>query len=405
MGTRGALWGRSAGRKAIRRRGRRRSTIGRGRGDFGFSEGPDPRASRRALPGARGRRAEAPRARAMSDSSESDASPPTPPRRRGARARDVPFSEMTIVEKQVAMMMRQRDEEDAERHRLGQRAEALRKDGEAALIALGDLDEDSDSEAEDDDVAGAMGRARRDARRLGTLVRITAPGSNPAPPRSRSPRAGRRHRPRDDPRGARHGVRVDAARPASVRGRDEVLGQRVRGHPIRVRGARPPGPPDAPGRPRRRAPLPRVVGAFHPALGPAPVAFALLKDDGLTVDAMGVRQGLRRLGIGAAVARRFIDRARAAAVTRAGPPTYDVDAMPAAVAFWTALGFERAKTGADSPTTKVMRRLCGDVAMTLELVADPPEPEGGEWWAPKSARGGGGEKDAARRMGWSSDDD
>ena len=118
----------------------------------------------------------------MSGSSESDASPPPPPRRRGARARDVPFSEMTIVEKQVAMMMRQRDEEDAERHRLGQRAEALRKDGEAALIALGDLDEDSDSEAEDDDVAGAMGRARRDARRLGTLVRITAPGSNPAPP-------------------------------------------------------------------------------------------------------------------------------------------------------------------------------------------------------------------------------
>ena len=404
MGTRGALWGRSAGRKAIRRRGRRRSTIGRGRGDFGFSEGPDPRASRRALPGARGRRAEAPRARAMSDSSESDASPPTPPRRRGARARDVPFSEMTIVEKQVAMMMRQRDEEDAERHRLGQRAEALRKDGEAALIALGDLDEDSDSEAEDDDVAGAMGRARRDARRLGTLVRITAPGSNPAPPRSRSPRAGRRHRPRDDPRGARHGVRVDAARPASVRGRDEVLGQRVRGHPIRVRGARPPGPPDAPGRPRRRASAAR---RRRVPPRPRPRARRLRPPQGRRPHRRrhGVRQGLRRLGIGAAVARRFIDRARAAAVTRAGPPTYDVDAMPAAVAFWTALGFERAKTGADSPTTKVMRRLCGDVAMTLELVADPPEPEGGEWWAPKSARGGGGEKDAARRMGWSSDDD
>ena len=341
----------------------------------------------------------------MSESSESDASPPPPPRRRGARARDVPFSEMTIVEKQVARMMRQRDEEDAERHRLSQRAEALRKDGEAALIALGDLDEDSDSEAEDDDVAGAMGRARRDARRLGTLVRITAPGSNPAPPAGAGPPA-----PVD--------VIVRAMTPAELgmayawmrrdqrryEGATKFWDNASAGIQSAFEEPDPPGHPtllDAPG----VAPLPRVVGAFHPALGPAPVAFALLKDDGLTVDAMGVRQGLRRLGIGAAVARRFVDRARAAAVTRAGPPTYDVDAVPAAVAFWTALGFERAKTGADSPTTKVMRRLCGDVAMTLELVADPPEPEGGEWWAPKSARGGGGEKDAARRMGWSSDDD
>ena len=40
--------------------------------------------------------------------------------------------------------------------------------------------------------------------------------------------------------------------------------------------------------------------------------------------------------------------------------------------------------------------------MTLELVADPPEPEGGVVGA--EARGGAA-KDAARRMGWSSDDD
>ena len=402
MGTRGALWGRSAGRKAIRRRGRRRSTIGRGRGDFGFSEGPDPRASRRALPGARGRRAEAPRARAMSDSSESDASPR---RLRGdaALARGTCRSRRySIVEKQVAMMMRQRDEEDAERHRLGQRAEALRKDGEAALIALGDLDEDSDSEAEDDDVAGAMGRARRDARRLGTLVRITAPGSRP--PRSRSPRAGRRHRPRDDPRGARHGVRGmrrdqrryegatkfwDNARSAGIRSLFEEPD--------------PPGHPTLLDAPASR--LPRVVGAFHPR--PRPRARRLRPPQGRRPHRRrhGGRQGLRRLGIGAAVARRFIDRARAAAVTRAGPPTYDADAMPAAVAFWTALGFERAGDGgglADDEGDEAPVRGRGDDARARGRSAGAG---GGEWWAPKSARGGGGEKDAARRMGWSSDDD
>ena len=36
---------------------------------------------------------------------------------------------------------------------------------------------------------------------------------------------------------------------------------------------------------------PRPIGAFVPFLGPAPFAFAMLKDDGLTVDTMGVRQG------------------------------------------------------------------------------------------------------------------
>jgi hypothetical protein len=59
-----------------------------------------------------------------------------------------------------------------------------------------------------------------------------------------------------------------------------------------------------------------------------------VKDDGLTVDAMGVRQGLRRLGLGAQVAAAFIERARTAAQVLAGPPEYLIDSVPGAVAFW-----------------------------------------------------------------------
>ena len=49
--------------------------------------------------------------------------------------------------------------------RQASRAETLRREGEEALRAVGDLDVDSDSENEDDDAAGFTGRARRDLRR------------------------------------------------------------------------------------------------------------------------------------------------------------------------------------------------------------------------------------------------
>ena len=117
----------------------------------------------------------------------------------------------------------------------------------------------------------------------------------------------------------------------------------------------------------------------------------MLKDDGLTVDAMGVRQGLRRMGLGAMVARAFIDRAREAARVRAGPPEYLIDAIPGAVAFWTRLGFV-ATSGRDSPTTAVMRRMCNDTAMVYQLLdhSEAPEPEGAEWWLKKYRAGTGG---------------
>ena len=145
------------------------------------------------------------------------------------------------------------------------------------------------------------------------------------------------------------------------------------------------------------------MGAFAPALSPAPVGFALFKDDGLTVDAMGVRHGLRRLGIGRHIARAFVDRAKIAALALAGPPEYRVDSVPSATSFWRALGFE-ARGGSDSPTTRVMRRLCGDVSMVLTLVEDPPTPVGDEWWLPRGRDvGGGGAGRGGRRCSGATD--
>lgn len=134
---------------------------------------------------------------------------------------------------------------------------------------------------------------------------------------------------------------------------------------------------------------PVISGAFAARLGPAPVGFAMLKDDGLMVDAMGVRQGLRRMGLGAQVARVLINRAREAAKVRAGPPEYLIDAIPGAIAFWTRLEFV-ATSGRDSPTTAVMRRMCNDTAMVYQLLDDAPEPEGAEWWLKKYRVGQGG---------------
>jgi GNAT superfamily N-acetyltransferase len=111
------------------------------------------------------------------------------------------------------------------------------------------------------------------------------------------------------------------------------------------------------------------------------VAFAVLKSDGLVVDAMGVRQGLRRLGFGRALALELVRRAKRAASQLAGPPEYVIDALPSSVPFWETLGFTPCG-GKDSPTTRVMRRLCGDVAMAVDLLLDPPEPRGDEWWLP-----------------------
>ena len=162
-------------------------------------------------------------------------------------------------------------------------------------MVLGDLDVDSDSEAEDDGRAGAMGVARRDARRDGTV---------PLPPDAVT------LRPLDTSElGMAYAwMRRDQRR---YNGATKFWDNAAEGIQELFEDPAVPGHPSL--REILHPPWPRVVGAFAPALSPAPVGFALFKDDGLTVDAMGVRHGLRRLGIGRHIARALVDRAKIAA--------------------------------------------------------------------------------------------
>ena len=77
--------------------------------------------------------------------------------------------EMTVVERQVAAMMRKQREEQDEQAALSRRAEELRSRGEQALNDNGDLDEDLDSEHDDLERRGATGRARREFRDRGIV--------------------------------------------------------------------------------------------------------------------------------------------------------------------------------------------------------------------------------------------
>lgn len=280
------------------------------------------------------------------------------------RAAPKPAGEMTVVERHVQRMMAARAEEEMETARQASRAETLRREGEEALRALGDLDVDSDSENEDDDAAGFTGRARRNARRerggekpLGEtppeIRDVFVRGVTPA-------ELGMAYAwMRRDQRRYANAVRFWDTAASSIQAAFEERGEETN---VLKQNE-------------------RVLGAFCDALGPAPVAFAVLKSDGLVVDAMGVRQGLRRLGFGRALALELVRRAKRAAAELAGPPEYVIDALPSSVPFWETLGFKPCG-GKDSPTTRVMRRLCGDVAMAVDLLEDPPEPRGDEWWLP-----------------------
>ena len=302
------------------------------------------------------------------------------------RAAPKPAGEMTMVERHVQRMMAARAEEEMETARQASRAETLRREGEEALRALGDLDVDSDSENEDDDAAGFTGRARRSLRR-------ERGGERPlgeAPPESGDVRV-RAVTPaelgmayawmRRDQRRYANAVRFWDTAASSIQAAFEgdfgeetgVCFQTERGT-----GSARDVDVNVSASEKKTS---RVLGAFCDALGPAPVAFAVLKSDGLVVDAMGVRQGLRRLGFGRALALELVRRAKRAAEELAGPPEYVIDALPGSVPFWRALGFAPCG-GKDSPTTRVMRRLCGDVAMAVDLLEDPPEPRGDEWWLP-----------------------
>lgn len=99
----------------------------------------------------------------MRDGSSDDESPP-PVSCRGRAAAKKPESEMTTVEKHVARMLAANAAVEMETARQAHRAETLRRTGESALVALGDLDVDSDSETEDDTSAGFTGKARREVR-------------------------------------------------------------------------------------------------------------------------------------------------------------------------------------------------------------------------------------------------
>ena len=148
-------------------------------------------------------------------------------------------------------MMRKREEEELERYRLGERADRFEQ-LEATLVVLGDLDVDADSEAEDDGRAGAMGVARRDARRDGTV---------PLPPDAVTLRP-------LDASELGMAYACDAPRPAPLQRRHQILGQRRRGHPKRLRGPRRPGPSVPPR--KFHPPWPRVRGRVPPALQPRP---------------------------------------------------------------------------------------------------------------------------------------
>ena len=280
---------------------------------------------------------------------------------------------MTMVERHVQRMMAARAEEEMETSRQASRAETLRREGEEALRALGDLDVDSDSENEDDDAAGFTGCARRNARReRGGETEDASPFASDVRVRAVTPA---------ELGMAYAWMRRDQRRYADAVKFWDTAASSIQAAFEDTRILNPGLPKEAGETSSETSSSSRVLGAFCEALGPAPVAFAVLKSDGLVVDAMGVRQGLRRLGFGRALALELVRRAKRAAAELAGPPEYVIDALPGSVPFWRAIGFAPAG-GADSPTTRVMRRLCGDVAMAVDLLEDPPAPSGDEWWVP-----------------------
>ena len=79
------------------------------------------------------------------------------------------------------------------------------------------------------------------------------------------------------------------------------------------------------------------------------MAFAVLKSDGLVVDAMGVRQGLRRLGFDGALALELVRRAYGARRRNARTADASSTALPACRSC-RAIGFAPAG-GATRPLT------------------------------------------------------
>ena len=269
----------------------------------------------------------------MRDGSSDDESPP-PVSRRGRAAAKKPESEMTTVEKHVARMLAANAAVEMETARQAHRAETLRRTGESALVALGDLDVDSDSETEDDTSAGFTGKARREVRCRRRVSRHEDENEN-----------------EDEHEDVfRVSIRALSARELGMTyawmRRDQARYENAvkfwdnASSSIQAAWEE----TDAPGEPCVRAAISeaadvfassslnsRVLGAFCPKLGPAPVGFCVLKHDALTVDALGIRQGLRMCGFGRGFVEVLVRRAKSAAAKNAGPPELVIDALPASV--------------------------------------------------------------------------
>ena len=189
---------------------------------------------------------------------------------------------MTVVERQVAAMLRKQREEQDEQAALARRAEELRSRGEQALDDNGDLDVDSDSEHDDLERRGATGRARREFRDRGIVFDSSTDEVTVTVRAMTDLELGM----------AFAWMRRDQRR---YEGATSFWSKAGTGIQECFEEERCPGDKDVHA---AVGAWPRLTGAFVPFLGPAPFAFAMLKDDGLTVDTMGVRQGFRRMGLG-----------------------------------------------------------------------------------------------------------
>jgi len=73
-----------------------------------------------------------------------------------------------------------------------------------------------------------------------------------------------------------------------------------------------------------------------------PVGFVVLKDDGVTIDALGVWTRARKLGVAKALVDHCVGKAREKKV-EGGEEYYDVNSLISALLFWRKMGFEVVK--------------------------------------------------------------
>ena len=232
--------------------------------------------------------------------------------RRRRRRKDGPSTYMDrLVAREIEAMRRQGDEEAREAYRLRTAADGLRAAAEALLDA-------ADARAEE-----------RDASRGGGAVRFGVPeGAALVARRMTAAEMGQAFAwMRRDQHSSATCVRFWDKAAESIMGLFEADGSVTPGEP---------------------PPTQRLFGYFERGAGKgaAPLGFAACKDDGVSVDVMGVRLAARGRGVGRAIAEHLIELANARAKRLAdqgrredAPRRYVLDSIPAALPFWRALGF------------------------------------------------------------------